>query len=189
MLLYRLPAVYINDYYIRPRKADGKWTMDVEITLEGKLNGCEVALSLEKDGKVIAGEAVKAERLTYMTFDNLDVTEWNAEIPTVYSAYITLYKNGEELMTLRNITGFKTVEIKGNTFTFNGQVIKFKGVNHHDTNGKTGYVMTFDDYEKDVKLIKEYNGNAIRTSHYPPRPVSDSSCRHIRSLYSRRGGY
>lgn len=69
MLLYRLPAVYINDYYIRPRKADGKWTMDVEITLEGKLNGCEVALSLEKDGKIIAGEAVKAERLTYMTFD------------------------------------------------------------------------------------------------------------------------
>lgn len=170
VLLYRLPAVYINDYYIRPRKADGKWTMDVEITLEGKLSGCEVALSLEKDGKVIAGEAVKAERLTYMTFDNLDVTEWNAEIPTVYSAYITLYKNGEELMTLRNITGFKTVEIKGNTFTFNGQVIKFKGVNHHDTNGKTGYVMTFDDYEKDVKLIKEYNGNAIRTSHYPPDP-------------------
>lgn len=170
VLLYRLPAVYINDYYIRPRKADGKWTMDVEITLEGKLNGCEVALSLEKDGKVIAGEVVKAERLTYMTFDNLDVTEWNAEIPTVYSAYITLYKNGEELMTLRNITGFKTVEIKGNTFTFNGQIIKFKGVNHHDTNGKTGYVMTFDDYEKDVKLIKEYNGNAIRTSHYPPDP-------------------
>lgn len=73
-------------------------------------------------------------------------------------------------MALRNITGFKTVEIKGNTFTFNGQVIKFKGVNHHDTNGKTGYVMTFDDYEKDVKLIKEYNGNAIRTSHYPPDP-------------------
>ena len=170
VLLYRLPAVYINDYYIRPRKADGKWTMDVEITLEGKLNGCEVALSLEKDGKVIVGEAVKAERLTYMTFDNLDVTEWNAEIPTVYNAYITLYKNGEELMTFRNITGFKTVEIKGNTFTFNGQVIKFKGVNHHDTNGKTGYVMTFDDYEKDVKLIKEYNGNAIRTSHYPPDP-------------------
>ena len=170
VLLYRLPAVYINDYYIRPRKADGKWTMDVEITLEGKLSGCEVALSLEKDGKVIAGEAVKAERLTYMTFDNLDVAEWNAEIPTVYNAYITLYKNGEELMTLRNITGFKTVEIKGNTFTFNGQVIKFKGVNHHDTNGKTGYVMTFDDYEKDVKLIKEYNGNAIRTSHYPPDP-------------------
>lgn len=170
VLLYRLPAVYINDYYIRPRKADGKWTMDVEITLEGKLNGCEVALSLEKDSKVIVGEAVKAERLTYMTFDNLDVTEWNAEIPTVYNAYITLYKNGEELMTLRNITGFKTVEIKGNTFTFNGQVIKFKGVNHHDTNGKTGYVMTFDDYEKDVKLIKEYNGNAIRTSHYPPDP-------------------
>ena len=170
VLLYRLPAVYINDYYIRPRKADGKWTMDVEITLEGKLNGCEVGLSLEKDGKVIAGETVKAERLTYMTFDDLDVTEWNAEIPTVYNAYITLYKNGEELMTHRNITGFKTVEIKGNTFTFNGQVIKFKGVNHHDTNGKTGYVMTFDDYEKDVKLIKEYNGNAIRTSHYPPDP-------------------
>ena len=105
-----------------------------------------------------------------MTFDDLDVTEWNAEIPTVYNAYITLHKNGEELMTLRNITGFKTVEIKGNTFTFNGQVIKFKGVNHHDTNGKTGYVMTFDDYEKDVRLIKEYNGNAIRTSHYPPDP-------------------
>lgn len=170
VLLYRLPAVYVNDYFIRPRKADGKWTVDVEVTLEGKLNGCEVGFSLEKDGKVIAGESVKAERLTYMTFTDLDITEWNAEVPTVYNAYISLYRNGEELMTLRNLTGFKTVAIKGNTFTFNGQVIKFKGVNHHDTNGKTGYVMTFDDYEKDVLLIKEFNGNAVRTSHYPPDP-------------------
>lgn len=170
VLLYRLPAVYINDYYIHPKKIDGKWTADIEVTLEGKLCGCEVGFSLEKDGKTIASDTAKAERVTHIGFDNLDVIEWNAEIPTVYNAYITLYKNGEELMSLRNLTGFKTVEIKGNTFTFNDRVIKFKGVNHHDTNAKTGYVMTYDDYEQDVRLIKEFNGNAIRTSHYPPDP-------------------
>ena len=170
VLLYRLPSTYINDYYIHPRKIDGAWSADVEVTLEGKLSGCEVGFSLEKDGNVIAADLVKAEHLTHMSFEGLDVVEWNAEVPTIYNAFITLYKNGAEIMTLRNLTGFRQVEIKGNTFTFNGQKIKIKGVNHHDTNGKTGYVMSFDDYEKDVRLIKEYNGNAVRTSHYPPDP-------------------
>lgn len=170
VLLYKLPAVYINDYYVHPKKSDGKWEADIEVSVEGKLSGCDISVSLEQDGKVIADSTAKAERSTVIHLDDLDVIEWNAEIPTVYDTYITLYKNDEELMTLRNLTGFKTVEIKGNTFTFNDKVIKFKGVNHHDTNDKTGYVMTYDDYEKDVKLIKEFNGNAIRTSHYPPDP-------------------
>ena len=73
-------------------------------------------------------------------------------------------------MSLRSYTGFKTIEIKGNVFYFNGKKIKIKGVNHHDSNHKTGYVMTHEDLEKDVKLMKELNVNAVRTSHYPPDP-------------------
>ena len=50
------------------------------------------------------------------------------------------------------------------------------GVNHHDTNAKTGYVMSVEDMELDVSLVKQYNANCIRTSHYPPDPTFLDLC-------------
>ena len=170
VLLYKMPATYINDYYIRPLKKDGVWEMDVDIAIEGKPCKCSLEVTLKNGDDVIATQTVKAEKNTKIHFDALNIVEWNAEIPTVYEAYITLLNNDTEVMSIRNITGFKDVKIEGNVFTLNGQKIKIKGVNHHDTHFKNGYVMTYEEYEKDVQLIKELNGNCVRTSHYPPDP-------------------
>ncbi len=170
VLLYRMPDTFINDYYIRPLKKNGVWEMDIEVAIEGKTCKHSLDVILKKDDSIIASETVKAEKNIKLHFDNLDIVEWNAEIPTVYEVYMTLTNNDVEVMSIRSITGFKDVKIEGTVFTLNGQKIKIKGVNHHDTHFKNGYVMTWEELEKDVQLIKALNGNCVRTSHYPPDP-------------------
>ena len=149
-------------------------TCDVEVPSYGE--GCTVKVSLFDGEKEIASAEQKASQKMTFRFDALDVTEWNAEVPYLYTVFVTLYQNGEEVMSLRNYTGFKTVEIIGNVFYFNGKKIKFKGVNHHDSHPVTGYVMSHEDLEKDIKLMKELNVNSVRTSHYPPDPFFITLC-------------
>ena len=169
VLLYALPAVSIEDYQIHTRKTATGWHLDVGVTLSAGTEGYSVRVGFENGGEWTEAEA-PAEMEAFFSFASLGVEEWNAEIPTVYEIYITLLRGGQEVQTLRNITGFKTIAIHGKYFTFNGERIKLKGVNHHDDHYKNGYVMSYADYEKDVQLIKSLNGNCVRTSHYPPDP-------------------
>ncbi|NLA77353.1 MAG: hypothetical protein GX851_05935 [Clostridiales bacterium] len=170
VLLYEYPETFINDYEVRTHKKKDGYTLLCEAQVLGNTEGCEVEFSLSKDGDVISRVQVPASENTKVAFEALDVIEWNAEIPTLYDLAVTLVKGKKEIMSLKNMTGFKTVEIKKDVFTFNGKKIKMKGVNHHDTHEKTGYVMTVEDLEKDVKLMKALNVNTVRTSHYPPDP-------------------
>ena len=176
VLLSAYEKSYIYDYAVSSVKSGDKYNMvcDVEVPVYGE--GCTVKVALYDGEKEIAVQEQKASQKMSFRFDALDVIEWNAEEPYTYTVYVTLCQNGEEVMSLRNITGFKTVEIIGNVYYFNGKKIKFKGVNHHDSHPVTGYVMSHEDLEKDVKLMKELNVNSVRTSHYPPDPFFITLC-------------
>ncbi|MCR5484228.1 MAG: serine hydrolase [Clostridiales bacterium] len=176
VLLYEMPAGFINDFGIKTKKVGQYYSLSLSVSLLGEYEGCFVDVSLEKDGTVIAADSVEAKELSEISFGKLDVKEWNAEIPELYQLYITLKKDGQEIETVRNFTGFKHIEIDGTTFLFNGKNIKIKGVNHHDTDPVTGYVMTIDDIIKDIRLMKLFNVNGVRTSHYPPDPQFMTLC-------------
>lgn len=176
VLLTAYDKSYIYDYCVASVKNGDKYDMTCDVDVPAYGEGCTVKVSLFDGEKEIASEEKKASQKMSFKFDGLDVTEWNAEQPYLYTVFVTLYQNGEEVMSLRNITGFKTVEIIGNVFYFNGKKIKFKGVNHHDSHPVTGYVMSHEDLEKDIKLMKELNVNAVRTSHYPPDPFLITLC-------------
>ncbi|HBL41599.1 MAG TPA: hypothetical protein DDY98_08645, partial [Ruminococcaceae bacterium] len=169
VLLYEFPKTYINDYFLRTSKKVDGYCLNAEITVNGEADGYSVALeATDADGKVLfSGEKPANEMLC---FDGLQVNEWSAEIPNIYRVLISLKKDGGIIENIRAVLGFKTVKINKNIYLFNGSKIKFKGVNHHDTHYKNGYVMSFEDLEKDVKLMKGLNVNAVRTSHYPPDP-------------------
>ena len=126
----------------------------------------EVTFTLEGHGiretKTVKTEGQKAS----VTFENLSVTEWNAEAPVLYNLY---YETATGCV--KEKIGFKTVKIEGDRFYFNGRAIKFHGVNHHDTSPTGGYTMTPDEIERDVLTCKEFNIDTIRTSHYPPDPL------------------
>ncbi len=164
VLLYEMPKTYINDYCVKTKKTENGYDLTLVTEVIGE--DAEISASLMKDGKEIASALVKSGE--NVEFKDLDVIEWNAEIPTLYELYITLKKDGKDVLTIRNFTGFRTIKIDGTVYTFNGQKIKYKGVNHHDSHHVKGYAMNLDDLKKDILLMKEFNVNAVRTSHYPP---------------------
>lgn len=172
VLLYEYEDSYIFDYGIKTKPTGGScYDLDVRVDINGTRINNTVCVELFDAKKCIASQERPASEITTFNFENLSVNEWSAEIPKVYEMYITLKHDGETISVIRNYTGFKNVEILNDVFKFNNKAIKFKGVNHHDTDPKGGYVMTADEIKRDLTLMKEFNVNAIRTSHYPPDPM------------------
>lgn len=171
------PAEYINDYAVKTMKVDNdyKLTLDVSV-VGGNLKDKSIKAELYYGDELIAEKTGDADRASFLNFGTLSVKEWNAENPELYTLYISLLSGDETIECIRKKIGFKKVLIKGEVFTFNGAPIKFKGVNHHDTHHKTGFVMNADDLLKDIVLMKEFNCNAVRTSHYPPDPIFLDLC-------------
>ena len=178
VLLYSYEKSYINDFEAIPHKKGKKYSLDVKVQVGGVCKDTVVKAVLCDGEAVIAQGEVEGSKNAGIIFKGLDVKEWSAEIPNLYILYITLENKKGQVMTIRQYVGFKHIEIKGPVFYFNGKKIKLKGVNHHDTHQTTGYVMSFADLERDVQLMKEYNVNCVRTSHYPPDPFLLELCDH-----------
>ena len=164
---------YINDFLIRPkRNIDG--TYDVDIAVSGCFDDASKIKITAADDKLLFETELLPNEST--TISSLYVEEWTAETPKLYEAEIVLYNGENEAEALRTYLGFKHIEINGEVFLFNDKAIKIKGVNHHDTHMTKGYAMSLENMELDVKLMKEYNCNAVRTSHYPPDPAFLTMC-------------
>ena len=115
-----------------------------------------------------------------LTVDN--VAAWTAEAPNVYVVVGELMQGKKVIETISFQTGFRTVEIKdtpasqdefglaGRYYYINGKPVKLKGVNRHDTNPLTGKVISREQMEHEIMLMKRANINHIRTSHYPNDP-------------------
>lgn len=93
---------------------------------------------------------------------------WSAETPYLYTLLIELLDGaGNTLQAVTCRTGFRRVEIKDGVFYINGAAVLIKGVNRHEHNPFTGHVISRSQMIKEVALMKQFNINAVRTSHYP----------------------
>ncbi|MFO7635617.1 MAG: glycoside hydrolase family 2 TIM barrel-domain containing protein [Caldilinea sp.] len=106
---------------------------------------------------------------------------WSAETPNLYTLVVTLRTpHGEE--SSRCTIGFRKIEIRDRSLLINGKRVLIKGMNLHDHDDVTGRALTRERMESDLKRMKQYNVNAIRTSHYPKDP-------HFYDLCDRYGFY
>ena len=97
---------------------------------------------------------------------------WNAEQPYLYTAVV---QYGGEYIPVK--VGLRRQEInERGELLINGIPVKLKGVNHHDTHPKHGYVMTDEELKQDLLMMKALNINTVRTAHYPPAPVFLDLC-------------
>lgn len=96
-----------------------------------------------------------------------DVNHWTAETPYLYKLFMTVEDDGQIVEVIPQNIGFRNIRLNGETFLVNGVAIKFKGVNRHDYSPQNGRVVSREEIEKDIILMKQFNINAIRTSHYP----------------------
>lgn len=96
---------------------------------------------------------------------------WNAESPYLYTI---VFATDEEVITDR--VGFREIHISNNQVFINGQAMKFRGINRHDSDPVTGFVISIDHLKRDLRMMKQHNFNAIRTSHYPNAPYFYQLC-------------
>ncbi|MGN0523403.1 MAG: glycoside hydrolase family 2 TIM barrel-domain containing protein [Eubacterium sp.] len=167
------PKAYIYDFQFDTAKAENGYDAVINIDARGGEN-LTVMAQLCYNGEIISQITDSAH--SKMIMKALNVKQWNAEQPVCYDLILTLLSNGNELQCIRQKVGFKTVELEGCRYLLNGKAIKLKGVNHHDTHPVRGYAMTTDDLLRDIELMKDYNVNCVRTSHYPPDPIFITMC-------------
>lgn len=106
-----------------------------------------------------------------------DPLKWSAESPNLYTLVLSLKdKAGKLIETESCKIGFRKFEIKDGLMKINGERIVFKGVNRHEFNFERGRSVTYEDMIKDIKLMKSFNINAVRTSHYPNNTIWYELC-------------
>ena len=186
--LYAEPKVRIVDFWAKT-------------PLDGLYNIGELSLEI-----VIANDTGDHERVTVLTellkpngkqaFSRMDrvsmdansktthmvkysvrnVEPWTAETPSLYRLNITVKKGYDVLSVITDEIGFRTVEVEGGQLLLNGKPIYFKGVNRHEHDPVTGHVISRELMEDDIRLMKRFNINAVRTSHYPCDPYWYDLC-------------
>lgn len=96
---------------------------------------------------------------------------WSAETPNLYMLHVkAIDKNGAVYESASIPFGFRTVEIRGGQFLVNGQPVLIKGADRHELSPTGGYVVSEAEMIRDIKIMKQLNINAVRTSHYPNDP-------------------
>ena len=111
-----------------------------------------------------------------------NVKAWTAETPHLYSLVTRLYparkypEKGKELEVIVQKVGFRKIEIKGSQLLVNGQPVLIKGANRHEMDPDGGYVVSRERMIEDIRLMKRFNMNAVRTCHYPDDPVWYDLC-------------
>lgn len=95
---------------------------------------------------------------------------WSAETPNIYKLIIRTYFKDELIEIVEENYGYREVKIENGILYFNGKRLKLYGINRHEWNHLRGRNVSLDDMKFDVEFLKNYNVNAIRTSHYPNHP-------------------
>lgn len=150
-------------------------TLDVSLTTKGSVT---VDLDLyDLAGKKIDSKQIKGRGKLNTVFDVKSPDKWTAETPALYTLVATTYgHDGKPSEVIPVKTGFRKIEIKDSQLLVNGQPILIKGVNRHEMDPDGGYVVSRERMEQDVRLIKAFNINAVRTCHYPDDPYWYELC-------------
>lgn len=165
--LLKRPEKTIRDYYITTDVEKDSVVVKLDMHFAEPV---ETKVTIEdKYGAVVARGETAENGVLELTV--LNPVLWNAENPYLYQVILTM---PDEVIVDR--IGFRTIEIKDKVIYFNGEKIKFRGVNRHDSDPETGFVIDARQIKKDLMLMKQHNFNAIRSSHYPNAPYFYQMC-------------
>lgn len=169
--LYTRNPKYIQDIRATPdldaAYKDG--TLTVDLTLSGKAAGSKVQLELlDSNGEKVTAAEVKGSGKINTILPVAAPKKWSAEIPDLYTLVATLKDNGGKTIEVIPVkVGFRKIEIKNAQLLVNGQPVLIKGADRHEMDPGTGYYVSRERMIQDIKIMKEFNLNAVRTCHYP----------------------
>ena len=165
--ILKRPECAIRDYYIRTDVdgANAKISVDIrfskpvytKIRIEDKAGACVAVSEICENGVV--------------QLEIINPVLWNTENPYLYSI---IFESDNEVIS--DYIALRKVEIIDSVIYFNGEKIKFRGVNRHDSDPETGFTISVEQLKKDLMMMKQHNFNSIRSSHYPNAPYFYQMC-------------
>ena len=179
-----VPKVDIRDYFITCDLDEQYENAVLKVKTKlvnyntGSISGYHISMSLiDEIGTNVFGESFSSSKVeinggeqisVMMEVPVLNPKKWSAETPHLYKVLLILKdQNGEVVEVRVTEFGFRKVEIKDATLLINGKPIMIRGVNRHEFGPLDGHSVSTSLMEKDIQLMKAYNINAVRTSHYP----------------------
>ena len=177
--LQRIPKVHLWDLSVRTLLDDRyeDAVLEAEMKAEGP-EGSRAVLALKDGDAVIAGcEGVLSGGKLSAAIPVKHPRKWSAEVPALYDLEILMLNpEGKTEEEIHQPVGFRRFEMKDGLMLLNGKRIVFKGVNRHDFCGETGRAVTAEKIRRDLIMMKRYNLNAVRTSHYPNSSLVYALC-------------
>ncbi len=186
--LTAVPRAAIWDFFLQAsldaQYKNGEFTAAIDIRKFNRqsLAGAKLAVEiLSNEGKVVFSQQKQIptsnDSLQTITLEGSvpEPLQWNAEHPSLYNCIISLTANGRTIYTGAKI-GFRKVEIKNAQLLVNGMAVLIHGVNRHEHDPVNGHVPSRELMLKDILLMKQFNINAVRTSHYPNDPAWYKLC-------------
>lgn len=170
--MYARNQEHISDIKIESGLKDnytnGVLNVVVDINKAKQSSKIELSLTDNLTGDLIwtMSDKVKSKINISTTISN--VKQWSAETPHLYTLQASLKDNSGKINeVIKQNVGFRTVEVQDGIMLINGKHVLIKGVNRHELDPDGGYYVPKWRMEQDIKRLKEYNFNAVRTSHYP----------------------
>lgn len=165
--ILKRPKQAISDYHIKTRIEDMIAKVEIEMKFYSPLN---VKISIEdRTGAVVALGSIAEEGTVVLEIASPEL--WNTENPYLYKL---IFETENEVIV--DHIALRKIEIKDQVIYLNGQKIKFRGVNRHDSDPVTGFTISMEQITTDLTLMKQHNFNAIRSSHYPNAPFFYEMC-------------
>ena len=169
--LYGIPETHIRDLFVNASLREEYTTGALKISMKatGEMSGTVNLFLKDGEGKVIAQkEQLPLEEETVIALDAGVVQPWSAEIPYLYRIELEVRNSDDTLLeVIDQPVGYRNIEMIDGIMCLNGKRILFRGVNRHEFNPERGRAVTEEDMLTDIRILKQNNINAVRTSHYP----------------------
>ena len=168
------PENVVYDYFTTTEIQEEQAVITVQASYQGKAVPTKLTL-YDAEHKEIASQVFQENTGTVYTHKAVILVKepnlWNPEQPYLYT--LVLETEGE---VITDRIGLREICVKDAVLYVNGTAIKFKGVNRHDSDPVTGFVIGLEQMKKDLQMMKESNFNAVRSSHYPNVPYFYQLC-------------
>ncbi len=164
--LMKRPRQCIYDYFINTKIEEDRAFVSIRTKYLDEVIPVKASV-YDGEGRLAADFVYKGDTRFAIEEPRL----WNSEEPYLY----TLVLETENEVITEHI-GIREIHVEGNVVYINGSPVKFRGVNRHDSDPVTGFVISVEQMKKDLEMMKQHNFNAVRTSHYPNQPMFYQMC-------------
>lgn len=180
MFIYKIPRTHLFDLHVQVEFCDQLYSeamLKSKMKFEGQMQGYVFLELMDENGEVLKTDLLEVKSEVTAEMKIQQVSLWSDEQPYLYKLRLQVFNKENQLLeVIDQPVGFREIKIQNGVMYLNGKRLIINGVNRHEFSCYTGRAITREDMLWDIKTLKQYNINAVRTSHYPNHPFWYDLC-------------